>query len=163
MLKDFEGNCIYLSQNPNSHLLILGGSGYGKTYFLCRQMEEKISEKKKIFLIDYSGSYTKSELEKNNFRFCNKVDIINPYEMTLQWDYSKPNLSSALIDTLINVLNIRSYYQKKLLNEGILSVLSINNFFSIPLLVSRLELLLSEKYDADERKNICHLLTKIDP
>lgn len=163
MLKDFEGNCIYLSQNPNSHLLILGKSGYGKTYFLCRQMEEKISEKKKIFLIDYSGSYTKSELEKNNFRFCNKVDIINPYEMTLQWDYSKPNLSSALIDTLINVLNIRSYYQKKLLNEGILSVLSINNFFSIPLLVSRLELLLSEKYDADERKNICHLLTKIDP
>ena len=163
MLKDFEGNCIYLSQNPNSHLLILGKSGYGKTYFLCRQMEEKISEKKKIFLIDYSGSYTKSELEKNNFRFCNKVDIINPYEMTLQWDYSKPNLSSALIDTLINVLNIRSYYQKKLLNEGILSVLSINNFFSIPLLVSRLELLLSERDDADERKSICHLLTKIDP
>ena len=41
--------------------------------------------------------------------------------------------------------------------------MSINNFFSIPLLVSRLELLLSERDDADERKSICHLLTKIDP
>ena len=37
-----EKMCIYLSQKPNEHLLILGQSGTGKTYFCVRRIEEAI-------------------------------------------------------------------------------------------------------------------------
>lgn len=163
MLKDCEGNRIYLSQNPNSHLLILGGSGYGKTYFLCRQMEEDLSKGGRIFLVDYSGSYTEAELQKNGFRFLNKVNFFNPKETGLEWPFPEKILPSALIDTLNNVLNIKSYYQKKLLTYGIELVLSNNRIFSIPLLKCQFESLLSENDDTEDKKNILHLLTKIEP
>ena len=33
MLKDMEDNRVELLEKPNAHLLILGRSGSGKTYF----------------------------------------------------------------------------------------------------------------------------------
>lgn len=63
---DTDGNKIKLSETPNSHLMILGQSGMGKTFFLCRKMEEAINIGKSILIMDFSGSYTLQELKKIN-------------------------------------------------------------------------------------------------
>ena len=52
MLKDQEGNTINLSENPNGHLLVLGRSGAGKTYFYCRKIEAEIEKGKKLYIFD---------------------------------------------------------------------------------------------------------------
>lgn len=36
MLKDMDGNRVRLSEIPNSHLMILGQSGMGKTFLLSK-------------------------------------------------------------------------------------------------------------------------------
>ena len=47
-----EKMCIYLSQKPNEHLLILGQSGTGKTYFGVRRIEEAIrNNNRSLYLI----------------------------------------------------------------------------------------------------------------
>lgn len=67
MLKDMEKNNIKLIEKPNGHMLVLGQSGAGKTYFMCRRMEEDRNNGKNILVFDYSGSYTRKEFEKINF------------------------------------------------------------------------------------------------
>lgn len=47
MLKDKEDHVIKISKIPNAHVLILGKSGEGKTYFCCRKIEEDLREGKK--------------------------------------------------------------------------------------------------------------------
>ncbi len=65
MLKDLSGNKITLADTPNGHSLILGRSGVGKTFYICRKMEEYVSKEKKILILDYSSSYTLSELQSH--------------------------------------------------------------------------------------------------
>ena len=56
---------IHLLNTPNAHELYLGKSGSGKTWAICRRVEELYSFGKKILILDYSGSYTVEELEKS--------------------------------------------------------------------------------------------------
>ena len=58
MLKDQEGNTINLSENPNGHLLVLGRSGAGKTYFSCRKIEAEIEKGKKLYIFDTKLYFT---------------------------------------------------------------------------------------------------------
>ena len=43
-------NIINLTERPNGHLLVLGKSGTGKTYFLCRKIENEIENGKRILI-----------------------------------------------------------------------------------------------------------------
>ena len=54
MLADKENHKVTLTDRPNGHILVLGKSGSGKTYFLCRKIEEDLEAGKRVFIIDYS-------------------------------------------------------------------------------------------------------------
>lgn len=163
MLRDREGNEVILSEKPNAHLLILGCSGSGKTYFVCRKLEEELKKGKKILIFDYSESYTLSELDKAGFRNTNMVRIFKPLEHDMNWFFRGKDLQSELVFALLKVLRTESYYQKKLLREAMKEVFTYKGYFSIPLLVKQLEEFLTIKEDADERKNIFHLLSRLEP
>lgn len=163
MMQDREENVVTLSEKPNAHLLILGCSGSGKTYFICRKLEEELKKGKKIFILDYSGSYTLSELNKARFRNTNMVRIFKPLELDMNWFFGGEDLQSELVFALLKVLRTESYYQKKLLREAMKEVFTYKRYFSIPLLVKQLEEFLIIKEDADERKNIFHLLSRLEP
>lgn len=45
MIVDTENNYIYLAETPNSHLLIMGQSGSGKTYYCNRKIEQEIQKR----------------------------------------------------------------------------------------------------------------------
>lgn len=163
MILDMENNVISLLEKPNSHLLVLGNSGYGKTYLLCREMEELIDKGHKIFLLDYSCSYTKAELVKNQFRSMEMVEILNPLEESFDWIFEEGDLVSDLADALVKVMGIRSYYQKKLLRQGLILTFASERVFTISILMEQLEILLDVEEDSESKKNIYHLLTRLDP
>ena len=76
MLRDQEGNTIEVKGTPmasNNHRLILGKSGYGKTWCCYRMIEEAVEQKKKCVIFDYSGSYTMKEQERSKFACKNQT------------------------------------------------------------------------------------------
>lgn len=163
MIFDIENHTVHLMEKPNPHILVLGNSGYGKTYFMCRKMEEQLANGRTIFLLDYSASYTQSELGKNQFRYLEKTKILDPLDEDIDWIFRGDDFVSNLADALLSALRIRSYHQKKSLREAIKSTVSTEKFFSIPLLMKQLKSLLSIEEVADTRKNIYHLLTRLEP
>lgn len=163
MIHDREENQVTLVDSPNPHALILGSSGYGKTYFLCRIMEKMISYGKKILILDYSRSFSHTELVRNHFQYQKKIRVLNPFEDPLNWNYQGDNMAPSLTDALVHGLGTESYYQKKLLREAIDSVLGEHGFFSFPCLKQKLESLLCIKEDPESRKNLLHLLTRTEP
>ena len=160
-----EKNKILLLDKPNGHLLVLGMSGSGKTFFLCRKIEDAMRSNKKIFVFDYSASYTDSEVAKNLFHTNADLQILNPFESELEWEYRGYNLSAAVLNALTKSLNIESYYQKKLLKEALSEkeICNERGGFSFPKLMMSLEYLSFTKEDAESVKNIGHLLTRIAP
>lgn len=163
MLKDMEKNTVHLLANPNPHLLILGRSGAGKTYFACRKIEEEYENQKHVYVFDYSASYALSELEKNHFQYTDDLHIINPMEEKLYWNFSGKDIKNSLVDALLRALKITSYYQKRLLREGIGNVFKESDEFSLPSLVMQLERMYFSKEDSESQKNVVHLLNRFEP
>lgn len=160
MLTDIEKNTVTLSENPNPHLLILGVSGSGKTYYLIRKTEEALLKGKKVLIFDYSASYTQEELRKDYFQYLKATRIYRPTN-ELKWIYRGRDMQSALLDAFVKCLKVGSYYQKKLLKEAINIVEVENEEFSVPLLMKNLEELKMKKEDIESQKNIVHLLTRL--
>lgn len=163
MLKDREGNTINLSEDPNGHLLVLGRSGAGKTYFSCRKIETEMEKRKKIYVFDYSSSYSLNELKKNKFKYMDNTKISNPLNEPLNWIFSGNDIKKLLSDALLRGLRIRSYYQKKLLSKAIAMVFSKDDCFSIPRLIEQLTDLHYLEEDIESQKNALHLLNRLDP
>lgn len=163
MLRDLERRKIRISKIPNSHLLILGKSGEGKTYFCCRKIEEDLREGKNVVIFDYSNSYSLPELRKCKFRYTESVRIINPLEKKSDFLFRMERLESALLDSFVNALRILSYYQKKLLREAIFRVVESTDSLTIPALIECLEEMTGEEISLESEKNIGHLLTRLGP
>lgn len=161
MLKDLEGNKVKLSEIPNSHLMILGQSGMGKTFLLSRKIEEEIRLGKSILIMDFSGSYTEQELRKNRFQCMKFVTILNPLKNEITINLSKDGINDKLTNSLSKVLTKQGYFQKKLLYEAVFKMLKKRNFFSIPNLIEMLKQLYYEKED-EEEKNVSLILSKLD-
>ena len=163
MLMDKENHAIKISKIPNSHVLILGKSGEGKTYFCCRKMEEDLREGKNVIIFDYSNSYSLPELHKCKFRYSESVRNFNPLEKRTDFIFGMDRIESALVDSFVNALRILSYYQKKLLREAIFRVVDSTDSLTIPALIECLEEMLSEMISSESEKNIGHLLTRLGP
>lgn len=161
MLKDLEGNKVKLSEKPNSHQMILGQSGMGKTFLLCRKIEEEIRRGKSILIVDFSGSYTEKELRKNRLQCMKFVTILNPLKNEITINFLKNGIGDNLTNSLSKVLAKQGYFQKKLLREAVDKILKIEKIFSFPSLVEMLEQLYYEKED-EEQKNVSRLLSKLD-
>lgn len=163
MLMDKENHEIKICKTPNPHILILGKSGEGKTYFCCRKMEEDLREGKNVIIFDYSNSYSLPELHKCKFRYSESVRIFNPLEKRTDFIFGMDRIESALVDSFVNALRILSYYQKKLLREAIFRVVDSTDSLTIPALIECLEEMLSEMISSESEKNIGHLLTRLGP
>lgn len=166
-MKDLEKNNIVLAETPNKHILAVGRSGQGKTWWCVRKLEGEYESGGSTIVFDYSSSYTRSELEKAQFRYIHENVEINPSSQKFCWRVHVPE-SSVLIqdfrDSIVSSLGINSYYQKKLLEEAIEQVLNEKQRLSIILLVAELEKMLIKYADnKDNRSNISHLLTRLDP
>lgn len=163
MLIDWEGNLIKLADRPNSHILILGGSGYGKTFSSCRFMEEN----GKIIVIDYSGSYSEEELKKNMLSDRNGVKIFNPkkgrYYFMIKEDDDK-KFQKNVVDTLVKVLNIQGYTQEEILQESVSRHMKNHNMVNFSEFFDTLRELLLEKkalQETDNAKNLSKLMQRL--
>lgn len=163
MLRDKENHLIKICKTPNSHILILGKSGEGKTYFCCRKIEEDLEEGKKVIILDYSNSYSLPELYKCKFRYAESIQILNPFEKKTDFMFGVSGMESALSDLFINTLRILSYYQKKLLREAIFRVAARTKILTIPALIECIEEMSDEEISSESEKNIGHLLTRLGP
>lgn len=163
MLMDKENHEIKICKTPNPHILILGKSGEGKTYFCCRKIEEEIQDGKSVLIFDYSKSYSLPELHKCKFRYSESVRNFNPLEKRTDFIFGMDRIESALVDSFVNALRILSYYQKKLLREAIFRVVDSTDSLTIPALIECLEEMLSEMISSESEKNIGHLLTRLGP
>ena len=126
MIQDLEKREVEIVYKPNAHFLITGKSGTGKTFYCCRKLEEELRKNKAMLLIDYSSSYTEKELQKNKFQYRRGTEIFDISDgkgMTFHLDTR--NMTGTVTDALIHALDIKSYYQKKILNEAIVKTICI--------------------------------------
>lgn len=163
MLKDMEENRIYLAEIPNRHVLILGKSGMGKTYFTLKAIEEEVKKGRRILLFDFSGSYTLDEIAKADFQARNEIEVLNLAEKLVLWETNKQNLALTFAGAILKSLHVDSYYQKKLLKEAIQRVQNHSETIGFEKIISCLEDMLTEDQDSDNKKNILHLLTRLEP
>lgn len=88
---EHEKICWDFGNAPNRHVLITGQSGMGKTYFMQSLLYEFVKKGLSPIVFDYSGSFTKGQMEKTGFskkikdnidiRFIKKEKInINPFK-----------------------------------------------------------------------------------
>ena len=156
MLKDLEGNKVELLERPNAHLLILGRSGSGKTYFSCRKIEAELKKGSHIHIFDFSASFTMAELERNCFQNLDMVHVLNPLEEKMELELGADGLQDRLVDSILKGLQVRSYYQKKLVREAIRTIFGDMGYFSMTLLSKQLERMLDMGGSTENTKNIVH-------
>ena len=151
MIKDLEGHKVHLTKEGNGHMLVLGNSGQGKTYFLCRMLEKYCEERKRVLILDFSGSYSQEELYEKGFKYPEKVQRYNLARGELCWGYRALNherFTVDLIDALFNCFHINSYFQRKLLADAVTKVLRKSDGLTFPLLVDEIvEMLESENIE----------------
>lgn len=169
-MKDKEGNIINLAAIPNPHILVLGRSGQGKTYFCCRRVEQEIEAGKRVLVLDYSGSYTKQELKKSCFKYEKETVLYEPYCNPLYWFVSCENtekLACDIADILTKILRIESYYQKKWLRKSVKKHMEKYGEFNMPKFVETLEETYNQQKILGENKedcaNLLHLLSRLAP
>lgn len=168
-MMDKENNFITLAECPNPNVLVWGRSGQGKTFFFCREIEREVRKGKKVLIIDYSGSYTSEELEKNQIKI-ETIKVFNLAKTPFYWfSYyeTEKEFSANLSDSLASVLNIDSYFQKKWLRKAMLEHLLMKKQFNILEFLKVLEdlysgLLLEENH-RDDLENIQKLLARFSP
>lgn len=163
MLKDYSNNEIIMAEQPNGHLLVMGASGTGKSYFLCRRLEELIQQGRKVIVIDFSGSYTYEELAKNKFRGMKFTSILNPYVQNMTWTSGIREFAYELTESLLAAFNIQSFYQRELLLEAINMRCRYGVDISFAGLYDDLKKMLDIKSAEEEKKNLVHLLNKFQP
>lgn len=116
-----SGAKIHLLNKPNAHVLYIGKSGSGKTYAICRQMEELISVGKRIMILDWSGSYSVSELKKSDFSLPkDSIQIIDLKTQKVRFNVMTGDAddSDRIASLGENALGIKGDLQKDILQKA---------------------------------------------
>lgn len=171
MLKQ-NTHTIYLLEQPNPHVLDWGLSGQGKTYFAIQTIANDHKNHRKIGVIDYSGSYTESELKKADFEYCDEVSTLNPAITSVKF-ISNACTEDLFIqeskDVLVKTLNVNSYNQSSLLFLALVYIKEHSDdnvlSWSIPKLIKALtalkKLMEYDEQSPDLLPNIDRLLTRL--
>ncbi len=170
MIKDMDGHKILLAEEGNGHILVYGGSGQGKTFFLCRMLGEYNKMGKKALVIDFSGSYTEKELLKQGVHFGQDIERFVPFRKAFCWNYrvSDSNVyKKDVTDALVEALGCKGYFQKKLLGEAVGRTIQGKDGINIPAIVENLEAMAKEKEEDEQGRerveNLNRLLTRMQP
>lgn len=164
-MKDLEGNMIEMAGTPNEHVLIWGQSGQGKTYYTCRKIENEIAKGKRVLVVDFSGSYSLKELQKNKVKLTAALGIQDVSQDVLYWKVpcqDKADFIAILSGALLECLNITSFYQTKWMKKALAYHFENHAFFSVPSFMDSLEHLANGNSATDE-DNIVHLLSRLMP
>lgn len=132
-MRDKENNVIEFNHRPNEHIFLWGQSGQGKSYFICRQIEQEAKAGKKVLVLDYSGSYTEEELEKNGIADRDQVKIWDICKIPQVWrvpSTKKEEYKAILADSIAAALKIQSYGQIACLHWVLEDYLDRHLFFS---------------------------------
>lgn len=161
MLKDLEGNEVSMEFIENRHIKVTGKSGTGKTYWVCQEIGKFVSDQIPVLIVDFSGSYTDRELEKN-FRKNQKISIAtsNP-KMTLVIISAGKNTVENVTDALIQILDVQSMLQRQLLEEISWNVLKQSGYISFKRLYDELLKLGSGEEESELGKNISFLMSRL--
>lgn len=165
MFKDLELHEITTCEKPNAHILVIGKSGYGKTYACMRMMEDYYRKGKRICIIDYSSSYTLRELEKNKFEYLDEVNEINLTYFNTNWSVRCKNFKkfiNQIVVALQCAFDIDGCNQKEILRLCCGMCIRKKKCFTFAGLLQELnefqELLTNEKEDFSDDINIIHKL-----
>ncbi|MBC5745905.1 DUF87 domain-containing protein [Lachnospiraceae bacterium MD308] len=168
-MKTRNGLEIRLSDDLNGHVLTWGRSGQGKTYFLCRKVEDYVEAGKTVFIIDYSGSYTNKEMMNKKFKYQSQIDRFK-FDNALNWNFrvrDEKNFKKDVTDTFLEVFKCDSYFQQALLEKVINQIFDTQESLSIPDIIVALKKLLLREKVAEETSgntdNIGRLLTRLRP
>lgn len=161
MLKDLEGNEVSMEFIENRHIKVTGKSGTGKTYWVCQEIGKFVSNQIPVLIVDFSGSYTDRELEKN-FRKNQKISIAtsNP-KITPVIISAGKNTVENVTDALIQILDVQSMLQRKLLEEISWNVLKQSGYISFKRLYDELLKLGSGEEESERGKNISFLMSRL--
>lgn len=170
MLSDREENKIILSDKPNPHTLILGGSGQGKTFYCYRRIEEEFERGRRAIIYDYSGSYQEKELENMNFRYAKDIRILNPctapYYVLLNTE-SADSYQKIIVDSLVNVLGIQGYMQKTVLSQALGIHMKSYTSWNFEEFFCTLKIIYNDKKNEGgvgaERDSLLKILTRMEP
>ena len=154
MIQTMDEMEIRLSGIPNAHLLILGKSGMGKTYFQCQQIKEGMKMALKTLIVDFSGSFTRKELEKFGFKGMEQAEYIDVANSTIhipflegekKWDIER------IAKALAEVFNVKGYLQKSLIKQ-LVEYLWDSERIQMVDMFNYLEMMHSEAMDMDSEK-----------
>lgn len=102
-MKDLEGNHIQLNLERRAHTLILGSTGSGKTWLSFRMLEEAVRENKKVFIVDFSNSFSDDEIAKNQLNCVEDLSVFDLKCQQFVWQY-KAETKDEYVDALANCL-----------------------------------------------------------
>ena len=146
MVRDVEGyRKVHLLYKPNKHIMILGKSGYGKTFAANRDAVHRIRDGDKVIILDFTGSYTKEELARAGSVFGNHIVYHKVNEDRFMFPVYLEDISGALTDALIEAFGITSYTQQMILAECCEELIEDTGVFTFMDLFKKLE----------ERQHIC--------
>lgn len=143
MICDFERNEIVLEYEVNPHILILGSSGYGKTYLNIRLMEHLVRTGQTGIVLDAANSYSVSELKRNKcgimrriFYFDLKTDA---YCHRIHCQNTEKSCE-MIADSIITALKPYGFYQKDIIRRCCYDVFNANKqVFTFPSFISSLK------------------------
>lgn len=142
MLRDLEGHEIRIVSKENGHILVYGNSGQGKTFFLCRMIEEAYERGEKVLIIDFSGSYSEKQLQEKGFLYTEEIRRYNIREKPLLWGYrvnGQDLFHDDIVDAICQTLGCGSYVQIRVLHDVVDDVLERRGEVSLFNIVNRLE------------------------
>ena len=170
MLKDREDHEIEIAQESNGHILVYGGSGQGKTFFLCRMLEKYYELGKRVLILDYSGSYSEKELKEKNFTYQQQIQRFVLSKRPLIWNFrinDSKIFQKDLGDAVAEGLGCRGYFQKKILGDVVDGIIHDNGKITVPNILKVLEEMFMEEKETEKitgnLDNIGKLLTRLHP
>ena len=107
MLRDPVGYRITPLYTPNRHLVILGKSGFGKTFAANRDAAHRIRDGDKVIILDITGSYTKEELARAGNVFGDNINYYEADEDEFMFPVCQEDAPGELTDALVEAVIIR--------------------------------------------------------
>lgn len=161
MIRDIERHVLNLRYLPNKHIIMLGSSGYGKTFSANQEVAHRIRDGDRIVVLDNSGSYTLEELARAGNVFGEHFYYCKADEEQFVFSVYSDNIVGTLTDALVEAFEIKSYNQETLLEECCEDLLENRGKFSFRELFKKLEERQWE-YQTGEREGISDVIKNVN-